>query len=127
MDTNDFISKLNKIQELLSKEEYEFALDIAQELITIEKEGDFPYNLTHRLYQLNSNAISLNNQSKILPSLQILKKSLKTIEIVEFHQYLKEKEGVSIDIEILRKELELLILRGKIKAIISNNVVSFEN
>jgi hypothetical protein len=43
----------------------------------IEKEGEFDYSLTHRLYQLLSNSYSLYNQQIIL---KVLKKNQKQKE-----------------------------------------------
>ena len=72
MNTQEFIKNLNQVQNLLSQEKYQDAITLLATLKKKEKDGDFDYNLTHKLYQLDSNAKSLMNQhilSEILNNL----------------------------------------------------------
>jgi len=54
MDTNDFVKDLSDAQELMRNERYPEALIILGKLKEADKAGDFDYNLTHKLYQLQS-------------------------------------------------------------------------
>jgi hypothetical protein len=49
MKTQEFINQLNIVQELMLKEEYKKAILILDKLKAFEKEGNFNYNLTHKL------------------------------------------------------------------------------
>ena len=66
VSSQEFIDKLNEVQELMLKEDYNNAIIILDKLKAIDKQNEFNYNLTHKLYQLDSNVRSLYNQQLIL-------------------------------------------------------------
>ena len=124
MDSNDFERDLTNAQELMRNEKYQDALVILDKLKEADKAGDFDYNLTHKLYQLISNSQSLYNQQKVLSVVKIISQKQKSISFIKLGGILKEQEGIGLNELILRREVEILILRslidGKIKG---NNLV----
>ncbi len=121
----NFINQLNEAHELMSQEKYHESLIILEELKKIEEEGDFDYNLIHRLYQLISNSRSLHNQQIILQGLNNMAKGRKSISFQELDQNLAKNMDFNLKESELRKEVELLILRGKIICKISGNELIF--
>ncbi|MFX1402011.1 MAG: hypothetical protein ACFE8V_12290, partial [Promethearchaeota archaeon] len=92
MKVKKFTDELNKVQELMSQEKYAEAITLLEGLKKIEKQGNFNYSLTHKLYQLDSNAQSLFNQQKILSLIFELSQQNKSIDFTELRIKLKEKE-----------------------------------
>jgi hypothetical protein len=125
MKSQEFIRRLNDVQELMLKENYKEAIKLINQLKEIEKKGDFDYNLIHKLYQLDSNSHSLYNQQLILKSILTLSKRRESIPLNELNQLLKEKEDLEIDESILKREIEILILRSLISAKIEDEILVF--
>ena len=119
MDRHDFMKQLADISDLMGKEKYQDALILIEKLKEIEKKGDFDYNLTHKLYQLDSNVRSLFNQEVILNQINTLAAKQTSISFKKLHELIKN--DLNIDENTLRKEIELLILRDKIKSQIDGN------
>ncbi|MFX1496201.1 MAG: hypothetical protein ACFFBH_01610 [Promethearchaeota archaeon] len=111
MEPKEFTEDLSKVQKLMSQEMYKDALILLEKLKKIEQQGDFNYNLTHKLYQLDSNARSLYNQQKILDLISEVSQNQKSILITDLKKQLKEKEEIDLDEPNLRREIEILILR----------------
>lgn len=116
MDTNDFVKVLNNAQELMRNEKYQEALNILDKLKEADKAGSFDYNLTHKLYQLISNSQSLYNQQRVLRVLNKISNSLSSISFIDLKDLLKNQENLEIDESILRREVEILILRSLVIA-----------
>jgi hypothetical protein len=112
MDTNDFVKNLNEAQELMREEKYQDALIILNKLKKADKAGDFDYNLTHKLYQLISNSQSLFNQQRVLSVVKKISQNQKSISFLDLKELLNEQENIEIDEQILRREVEILILRA---------------
>ncbi len=125
MDIQDFIKQLNQVQELMQKENYKEAISIIEKLKEIETESDYNYNLTHRLYQLDSNARSLFNQQKILKIIKELSSSCDSISFQELNQVLREKNKLNLSDDILQREIEILILRNLISCKIDGEKLIF--
>ncbi|TKJ23273.1 MAG: hypothetical protein CEE43_03835 [Promethearchaeota archaeon Loki_b32] len=125
MDIQDFIKQLNQVQELMQKENYKEAISIIEKLKEIETESDYNYNLTHRLYQLDSNARSLFNQQKILKIINELYSSCDSISFQELNQVLNEKHKLNLSNDILQREIEILILRNLISCKIDREKLIF--
>ena len=124
MDIQDFIKQLNQAQELMQKENYEEAISLIEKLKEIETESDFNYNLTHRLYQLDSNARSLLNQQKILRIINELSSSYDSISFQELNNILQKEIELNLTIDILKREIEILILRNQLSCKIEkDNIV----
>ncbi|MHA1148545.1 MAG: hypothetical protein ACTSR8_09905 [Promethearchaeota archaeon] len=112
MDPQEFVQKLTEVQDLMKAEKYKDAIIILNNLKEIEKQGDFDYNLTHKLYQLISNTHSLYNQEIILNVINNLQDN--TIDFDKLLKLVNTYDDIDLKKEILRREIELLILRGKL-------------
>ena len=124
MDANDFKHKIDEAQKLMSEEDYKKALDLLTTLKNIEKEMDFDYSITHRLYQLLSNCQSLYNQQVILKCVNNPKLHNKTsITLHDLKKFLED--DLDIEESILGREVELLILRGLLSCKIEGNKIIF--
>ncbi len=108
---NEFLNELKKAQDFMNEDQFKNALDVLYKLKEIELNGDFDYNLTHKLYQLISNSQSLLNQQQLLSYIEEIAENKESISISELHNYVSSKGILKIDEAILRRELELLILR----------------
>ena len=123
MKPNEFADSLNEVQELMAKEKYKEALVLLENLKDLDKTSDFDYNLTHKLYQLDSNTRSLYNQHIILERLNSINKEKIMISIAEFNEMLKHRDNLLLKEPILRRELEILILRGIISIEFKGNML----
>ncbi|MFX1594059.1 MAG: hypothetical protein ACFFCL_15320 [Promethearchaeota archaeon] len=112
MNTKEFMNQLNKVQELKDLEKYKEAIILLDKLKEIEKNSNLNYDITHRLYQLDSNSRSLYNQQIILKQLSNISKMNYSISFHELNQVLKEKNKLELSNDILRREVEILILRN---------------
>lgn len=112
MNTKEFMNQLNKVQELMDLEKYKEAIILLDKLKEIEKNSNLNYDITHRLYQLDSNSRSLYNQQIILKQLSNISKMNYSISFHELNQVLKEKNKLELSNDILRREVEILILRN---------------
>lgn len=125
MEPKEFIDELNKVQDLMSQEKYSEAIILLENLKGIEKRESFNYNLTHKLYQLDSNARSLSNQQKILNLISRISQEQTSISFTEVLEKLKEVESIALDETILRREIEILILRNLVSCKIEGNKLIF--
>lgn len=125
MDAKDFVKELNEAQELMKNERYSEALILLNKLKETDQAGDFDYNLIHKLYQLISNSRSLYNQQRILRVLKKISQDQKAISFLDLKDFLKEQEKFEIDEQILRREIEILILRSLLKAKLVGNDLIF--
>ena len=125
MDANDFVKDLNDAQELMRNESYQDALVILGKLKEADKAGNFDYNLTHKLYQLISNSQSLYNQQRVLSVVKKISHQQKSISFIDLSEILKKQENVELDELILRREVEILILRSLLEVKIDGNQIVF--
>ncbi len=125
MEPKEFIDELNKVQDLLSQEKYSEAITLLENLKGIERQANFNYNLTHKLYQLDSNALSLYNQQKILNLISEISQKQNVITFAELQKKLKEVENIALDETILKREIEILILRNLVSCSIEGNRLFF--
>jgi uncharacterized pyridoxamine 5'-phosphate oxidase family protein len=125
MDTNDFVKDLSDAQELMRNERYPEALIILGKLKEADKAGDFDYNLTHKLYQLISNSQSLYNQQRVLSVVKKISHQQKSISFIDLKEMLNKQENVELDEQILRREIEILILRSLLECKIEGNDLVF--
>lgn len=114
MDAEEFLNLLNNVRELMTQNKYSEAIKLIDKLKEIEKTNDFDYNLTHQLYQLDSNSRSLYNQKIILEYIQNIPIDQKSITFHELNQMLKENKVLNLSDDILRREIEILILRDQL-------------
>ena len=125
MDANGFIRDLSEAQELMRNEKFKEALIILGKLKEADKAGNFDYNLTHKLYQLISNSQSLYNQQRVLSTIQKISHERKSITFPELRELVKVNEKLDIDEQILRREVEILILRSLLEIKIEGNKLVF--
>ncbi len=123
MNSQEFVEQLNKIQALMEQENYKQAILLIEKLKKVENESNFDYNLTHRLYQLDSNSHSLYNQQIILANVIDLAKKYKTISFQELNRFLRTKKELDLSEDILRREIELLILRNQLQGKIEKDTI----
>jgi mRNA deadenylase 3'-5' endonuclease subunit Ccr4 len=123
MESQEFLNRLIEVQNLMKEEKYKKALILLDQLKEIEQKGDFDYSLTHKLYQLDSNTKSLYNQQILMKYLDKLQKEKKTITFEELKALCSE--DLNLDIKILRREIELLILRGVLSCKVEGNKIMF--
>jgi hypothetical protein len=123
VSSQEFINKLNEVQELMLKEDYKKAILILDKLKAIEKKNDYNYNLTHKLYQLDSNIHSLFNQQLILKFIFNLSNKKKEISFNELLNLLKQEESIEMDIGTLKREIEILMLRSLLSCKIEENKI----
>lgn len=125
MDTNHFTSKLREVQLLMKDEKYQEALIILDKLKEIEKAGNFDYSLTHKFYQLISNSHSLYNQQMVFKVIKKESSQQESISFTELKKILKERENIDINEPILRREVEILILRSLLRCKIEGDELVF--
>jgi len=125
MDANDFVKDLNDAQESMRNERYPEALIILGRLKEADKAGNFDYNLTHKLYQLISNSESLYNQQRVLSVVKKISQIQKSISFIDLGEMVNKQENVKLDELVLRREVEILILRSLLKAKIMGNDLVF--
>jgi len=123
MESQEFLNRLIEVQNLMKEEKYKKALILLDQLKEIEQKGDFDYSLTHKLYQLDSNTKSLYNQQILMKYLDKLQKEKKTITFEELKALCSE--DLNLDLKILRREIELLILRGVLSCKVEGNKIMF--
>lgn len=125
MDVQKFIKQLNEVQDLMQQEKYQEAIILIEKLREFEKKNNYDYNLTHRLYQLDSNAHSLYNQQVILHIINDLSSRYDSISFQELNRVLKEKKELNLSNDILQREIEILILRSLISCKIDGEKLIF--
>lgn len=127
MNPEEFNKYLNLARELMIQEKYVEAIAILDKLKDNEQKNndEFNYNLIHQLYQLDSNCRSAYTQQIILEYLKNISSEKKLISFNELNQKLREKGNLNISDEILRREVELLILRNLLKGKIQGNYLDF--
>ena len=129
MDAKEFIDKLNQVRNLMIQEKYIDAIEILDNLKNIERtnEESFNYDLTHQLYQLDSNCRSAFQQQVILTHMNKISGRKNSISFKELNQELKDKNKLDISETILRREIELLILRNLLKCELKGNLLIFSS
>ena len=125
MDDNDFVKELNDAHELMRNERYPEALIILGKLKEADMAGSFDYNLTHKLYQLISNSQSLYNQQRVLSVVKKISQKQKSVSFIDLKEMLNKQENIELDELILRREVEILILRSLLECKIKGNDLVF--
>ena len=123
MDNKKFLKRLNDIRDLMTQEKYAEAIAIINNLKEIEKTKNFDYNLTHQLYQLDSNSRSLYNQKIILKYIQKIRIDQKSITFHELNQMIIENKVLNLSDDILRREIEILILRNQLSCKLDGDII----
>ncbi|MGQ4875351.1 MAG: hypothetical protein ACP6IY_14900 [Promethearchaeia archaeon] len=121
MNSQEFFNELQRASELMKNEKYLEAIKILDNLREIERQGDFDYSLTHKLYQLISNSHSLLNQQIILEVLNNYNEN--QLSFKQLAEKLKDTKKLDLDEANVRKEVELLILRGKLNCRLDGDLI----
>jgi hypothetical protein len=123
MDPKEFLKLLNEARGLMTQEKYAEASIILEKLKDLDKSSEYDYNydLVHQLYQLDSNCKSAYHQQRILDIIKLIPVSDKSISLVELKRLLEDVEKLNISEEILRREVEILILRNLLQGKIEGN------
>ena len=114
METKEIVKQLNRVRELMKEEKYDDAITLINKLKELDKNNDFDYTFSHQLYQLDSNARSLYNQQIILKQIQEISSDQTSITFNNLNQLLKQKTELNLSNDILRREVEILILRNQL-------------
>jgi Rad3-related DNA helicase len=114
MKSEEFVRKLSEAEDLIMNEKYGESLELLSDLKEIELKENFDNNLTHKLYQLISNAESLLNQKRITEGLTKIAQGHKRMDFKSLSEYFSKHMNLNLEPEIVRREIELLILRGKV-------------
>ncbi|MHA1932275.1 MAG: hypothetical protein ACW96X_07020 [Promethearchaeota archaeon] len=129
MDPKEFMKLLNEARELMTQEKYTEAMVILDNLKDLDKssEDDYNYDLVHQLYQLDSNCKSARHQQIILIIINDILITQNSISFDDLNNLLRVKENLNISEEILRREVELLILRNLLNGIIEGDQLTFSH
>jgi hypothetical protein len=127
MDPEEFLKLLNEARDLMTQDKYAEALIILENLKGLDKgsEHDYNYDLIHQLYQLDSNCKSAYNQQQILEIIKGIPIKKLSISFEELRTLLGDIENLNINEEILRREVEILILRNLLDGKIEENKLIF--
>ena len=114
METKEIVKHLNRVRELMKEEKYDDAITLINKLKELDKNNDFDYTFSHQLYQLDSNVRSLFNQQIVLKQIQEISSDQASITFNNLNQLLKQKTELNLSNDILRREIEILILRNQL-------------
>ena len=126
MELEEFKRQLDLAYDLMSEENYKEAIIRLEKLVEIDKKSDFNYGHTHRLHQLYSNAKSLYNQQEILKCINSMTSKQKALTFKELGTIIRDNSEIDIDDTIVRKEVELLVLRQKLNCRIHEDSLVFD-
>ena len=127
METKEIVNQLRKVRELMKEEKYDDAIALINKLKELDKNNDFDYNFTHQLYQLDSNARSLFNQQIILKQIQEISRDQNSITFNDLNQLLKQKTELNLSNDILRREIEILILRNQLSCKLDGDKIKLDS
>ena len=127
MNPKEFIKLLNEARELMAQEKYSEAIIILKNLKDLDKSSEYDYNydLIHQLYQLDSNCKSAYHQQRILEIIKNMPINKNSISLDELDKQLRDMDNLNISEEILRREVELLILRNLLDCKIEGDQLIF--
>ena len=126
METKEIIKQLNNIRELMTQEKYTDAIALIDKLKEKDKTSDFDYTYTHQLYQLDSNARSLYNQQIVLKCIKKFSLNQNSITFRDLNEMLKSNNELNLSEDILRREIEILILRNQLKCKLEGEHIHFQ-
>ena len=127
MNPQEFVKLLNEARELMTQEKYSEAITILENLKDLDKSNEYDYNydLIHQLYQLDSNCKSAFHQQRILEIIKNILINKNSISLDELDKQLRDMDNINISEDILRREVELLILRNLIDCKIEGDRLIF--
>ncbi|MBY8984153.1 MAG: hypothetical protein KGD65_03720 [Candidatus Lokiarchaeota archaeon] len=127
MNPQEFVQLLNEARELMIQEKYTEAIIILENLKDLDKSNEYDYNydLIHQLYQLDSNCKSAYHQQRILEIIKNISINKSSISLDELDKLLRDMDNLNISEDILRREVELLILRNLLDCKIEGDQLIF--
>ncbi len=125
METQEIVKELNNIRELMTQEKFADAIVLIEKLKEKDKTSDFDYTYTHQLYQLDSNARSLYNQQIVLKRIKEISLNQNSITFRDLNVMLKSNNELNLSEDILRREIEILILRNQLKCKLEGETINF--
>jgi hypothetical protein len=126
MNPEKFVRRLAEAEDLIKEEKYQESLNLLSELKEIELQENFDNSITHKLYQLISNAESLLNQKNIIEALSDVAQKHDQMDFEALSTYFRKYKNLDLTPPIIRREIELLILRDKIPYKIKQNSLIFQ-
>jgi len=122
--TNNFKEELSIAEKLIQEEKFEQALSLLEKMKNYE-DDEFNDALAHNFFMLYSNTQSIVRGKNIYRDLLPFSKIKEKASYKEIFEYLKDK-NINLDIDTIKREIELLILKGLIFWKSKNNTIFFK-
>ncbi len=123
INTNNFKEELSIAEKLIQEEKFEQALNLLEKMKNYDDEF-FDDALAHNFFMLYSNTQSIVRGKNIYQNLLSLSKIKEKASYKEIFEYLKDK-NINLDIDTIKREIELLILKGIVSWKSNNNIIFF--
>jgi len=123
VNTNNFKEELSIAEKLIQEERFEQALNLLEKMKNYDDDV-FDDALAHNFFMLYSNTQSIVRGKNIYQNLLSLSKIKEKASYKEIFEYLKDK-NINLDIDTIKREIELLILKGNVSWKSNNNIIFF--
>ncbi len=123
VNTNNFKEELSIAEKLIQEEKFEQALNLLEKMKNYDDDV-FDDALAHNFFMLYSNTQSIVRGKNIYKNLLSLSKIKEKASYKEIFEYLKDK-NINLDIDTIKREIELLILKGIVSWKSNNNIIFF--
>ncbi len=123
VNTNNFKEELSIAEKLIQEEKFEQALNLLEKMKNYDDDV-FDDALAHNFFMLYSNTQSIVRGKNIYQNLLSLSKIKEKASYKEIFEYLKDK-NINLDIDSIKREIELLILKGIVSWKSNNNIIFF--
>jgi len=123
VNTNNFKEELSIAEKLIQEEKFEQALNLLEKMKNYDDDV-FDDALAHNFFMLYSNTQSIVRGKNIYKNLLSLSKIKEKASYKEIFEYLKDK-NINLDIDTIKREIELLILKGTVSWKSNNNIIFF--
>ncbi len=123
VNTNNFKEELSIAEKLIQEEKFEQALNLLEKMKNYDDDV-FDDALAHNFFMLYSNTQSIVRGKNMNQNLLSLSKIKEKASYKEIFEYLKDK-NINLDIDTIKREIELLILKGIVSWKSNNNIMFF--
>lgn len=123
VNTNNFKEELSIAEKLIQEEKFEQALNLLEKMKNYDDDV-FDDALAHNFFMLYFNTQSIVRGKNIYQNLLSLSKIKEKASYKEIFEYLKDK-NINLDIDTIKREIELLILKGIVSWKSNNNIIFF--
>lgn len=120
---NFFKEELSIAEKLIQEEKYEQALNLLEKMKNYDDE--FNDALAHEFFMLYSNTQSIVRGKNIYKNLLSLSKIKEKASHKEIFEYLSKK-NINLGIDAIKREIEILILKGIVPWKSNNNTIFFK-